>query len=116
MLGLLRMGRLIALQKPTGGVRGIVCGDIVRRVVARTIVQMIAPTVEEATSPFQYVLTTKSGGECVAHATQALTDLDSRATVLSIDGISAFDLISRAAMLDGLSNVEGGESVLPFAL
>ena len=81
-----------------------------RRVVARTIAQMIAPAVEEATSPFQYALTTKSGGECVAHAIQALTDLDSRATVLSIDGISAFDLISRAAMLDGLS------TVLPFAL
>ena len=52
----------------------------------------------------------------MAHAIQALTDLDSRATVLSIDGISAFDLISRAAMLDGLSSMEGGESVLPFAL
>ena len=75
---------------------------------------MIAPAVEAATSPFQYALTTKSGGECVVHAIQSLTDLDSRATVISIDGISAFDLISRAAMLDGLSNVTGGESVLPF--
>ena len=33
------------------------------------------------------------------------TDLDSRATVVSIDGISAVDHISRATMLDGLSNV-----------
>ena len=45
------------------------------------------------------------------HAIQSLTDLDSRATVVSIDGISAFDLISRATMLDGLSNVRGGEAV-----
>ena len=50
----------------------------------------------------------------VAHAIQSLTDLDNHATVMSIDGISAFDLISRAAMLDGLSNVRGGVSVLPF--
>ena len=49
---------------------------------------------EEATAPFLYALTTKSGGECVAHAVQSLTDLDCRATVLSIDGISAYDLIS----------------------
>ena len=75
------------LQKPGGGVRGIVCGNIVRRLVARSVTQQIAPAVPEASSPFQHALTTKAGGECVAHAIQSLTDLDSRATVLSIDGI-----------------------------
>ena len=109
VLTLLRMGRLTALEKLGGGVRSIVCGDIVRRLVARTIAQSITPVVEAATSPFQYALATKSGVGCVAHAIQSLTDLD-------IDGISAFDLISRAAMLDGLSTVEGGDSVLPFVL
>ena len=60
-------------------------------------------------------INTKPGGECVAHAIQTLTDLDSRATVLSIDGIGAFDLISRGAMLDGLlQSVEGGDAALPF--
>ena len=39
----------------------------------------------------QYALTIESGGECLAHALQTLTDLDDRATVLSIDGIGAFD-------------------------
>ena len=116
VLVLLRMGRLTALQKPGGGVRGIVCGDIVRRLVARSVAQQIAPAVQEATSPFQYALTTKAGGECVAHAIQSLTDLDSRATVMSIDGISAFDMISRAAMLDGLHQVRGGDKALPFVL
>ena len=88
-----------------------------RRLVAGTIAQSITPAVEAATSPFQYATATKSGGrECVAHAIQSLTDLDSRAMILSIDGISAIDLISRAAMLDGLSTVEGGDSVLPFVL
>ena len=99
VLTLLRMGRLTALEKPGGGVRGIVCGDIVRRLAARTIAQSITPVLEAATSPFQHALATKSGRECVAHAIQSLTDLDSRATVLSIDGINAFDLISRAAII-----------------
>ena len=45
------------------------------------VAQQIAP-VQEATSPFQYALTTKAGGECVAHAIQSLIDLDSRATVI----------------------------------
>ena len=66
--------------------------------------------------PFQYALSTKSGRECVAHALQALTDLSDRVTVLSIDGIGAFDLISRGAMLEGIRSVLGGDSVLPFVL
>ena len=34
------------------------------------------------------------------------------ATVVSVDGISAYDLISRRAMLWGLAGVVGGEKVL----
>ena len=110
------MGRLTALQKPNGGVRGIVSGDVVRRLVARTIAQQLTPAEQRATSPFQYALSTKSGGECIAHALQTLTDLNDTATVLSIDGIGAFVLISFRAMLEGLRSVPGGDSVLPFVL
>ena len=38
----------------------------------------------------------KAGGESHAHAIQSFTNMDSRATVLN-DGISAFDLMSRAS-------------------
>ena len=110
----LRMGRMTALQKSSGGIRGIVVGDFVRRLVARTLAQLLNPAVEQATSPFQFALTTKSGCECVAHIAQALTDLDANATLFSVVGIGAFDLISRSAMLQGLVEVEGGGSVLPF--
>ena len=111
-----RLGRITALQKPNGGVRGIIAGDMIRRLVARTMSQQLSNAVERATSPFQHALTTPSGGECIAHALQAITDLDDRATILSIDGIGAFDLISRGAMLDGLRSVAGGDSALPFVL
>ena len=69
---IVRMGRMTALQKANGGVRGI----------------------------------TRVGTECIAHAIQAITDADPRATVLSVDGISAFDTISRVAMLRGLRRME----------
>ena len=36
------------------------------------------------------------------------------ATILSVDGLSAYDTISRSAMLQGLSKIEGGQSALPF--
>ena len=111
-----RTGRMTALQKPQGGIRGIVVGDFVRRLVARAVAQQWGPAVERHTSPFQFALSTKSGCECVAHIAQAMTDLDPNTTLLSVDGIGAFDLthITRSNVLQGLSEVEGGGSVLPF--
>ena len=98
----IRLGRLTALRKPDGGVRGIVVGDILRRLVARTMAKQVASEVEKATAPFQYALSTKAGCECVAHIMQTLTDQDAGATVVSIDGVGAYDLISRRAVLEGL--------------
>ena len=89
IVDVVRLGRLTALQKPSGGVRGIVAGGIIRRLDACTISQQLATAVERATAPFQCALTTKSGADCIAHALQTLADLDYRATFLSIDGTSS---------------------------
>ena len=51
-----RMGRMTALRKANGGVRGIVVGEVVRKLVARTMAQQLGPQVEAATAPFQYPL------------------------------------------------------------
>ena len=107
ILSALRLGRMTALRKPSGGVRGIVVSDVFRRLVARTLAQQFAKKAETATAPFQYALSTRAGCECVSHALQTLTDLDESATILSVDGVGAFDLISRRAMLEGLLNMEG---------
>ena len=100
----LRVGRLTPLLKPSGGVRT----SFVVWLPARL------PPVETATAPFQYALSTCVGTEYVYHVLQALTDNDERATILSVDGIGAFDLISRESMMRGLLEVEGGGKVLPF--
>ena len=110
----IRMGRLTALRKADGGVRGIVAGDIVRRLVARTMSQQLMDAVQQATAPFQCAMTTKAGCECISHVLQALTELNPNGTILSVDGMSAYDMMSRKAMLQGLTNVEGGRAALPF--
>ena len=92
---MVRLGRLTALFKPDGGVRGIIAGDVVRRLVARTMSHQ-CPAVERATRPHQYAMTTKPGCECIAHALQGLTEIDPEATIISTDGVGAFDLISRS--------------------
>ena len=70
--------------------------------------------VEAATVPFQYALSTKAGCECVAHILQALSDRDPEVTIMSIDGIGAFDLISRNSMFEDLLRMEDGDQLLPF--
>ena len=67
---------------------------------------------QQATAPFQYAMATKEGCECIAHVLQALKELNLNATILSVDGMSACDMMSRKAMLQGLSNVEGGRAAL----
>ena len=50
----------------------------------------------------------------MSHVLQTLTDLDPSATILSVDGVGAFDLVSRNAMLQGLMGMDGGDRILPF--
>ncbi|CAK0805609.1 unnamed protein product, partial [Prorocentrum cordatum] len=61
-----------------------------------------------------FALSTRAGTECVAHLIQSLTQANPEATVLSIDGIGAFDLMSRNAMLHGLAGLPAASSALPF--
>ena len=108
ILQAIRCGRVTALQKPDGGVRGNVV-DTLRRMVARTMAQQFSAQVEVASSPHQYALKTKVGCETMAHIQQVLTELDEEATVVSVDGIGAFDLISRNAMMSGLRFIVDGD-------
>ena len=85
-----------------------------RRLVARTMAKQVAKQAEKATAPFQFALSTKAGCERIAHIVQSVTDVDSNATVVSIDGVGAYDLISRNSMLRGLLRMENGDQILPF--
>ena len=82
--------------------------------VARTIAQQYSKLGEAATHPFQYALSTRAGTECVTHMVQALTSEDREATILSIDGIGAYDLISRNAMLRGVLSMVDGAKLIPY--
>ena len=114
VIHIVKLGRMTALRKKDGGVRGIVVGEVIRRATARTVAQQLGPVVEVATVPFQYALSTRAGCECESHVLQAICELDEDATVTSIDGISAYDTISRRSMLAGLERVPGGSAASRF--
>ena len=106
VVDMVRAGRMTALRKPDG-VRGTVAGGVVRRLVARTVSQQLGPATMAATAPHQFASSTRSGCECVAHVLQGVTELNPGVTVTSIDGVRAYDMISRRAMMDGLRRVDG---------
>ena len=107
--------RFIALSKPDGGVRGIASGCSLRRLVARVVAKQFVKEFEAECAPVQYALSTRTGtADCVGHMLRAATDGDPTLTILSVDGIGAYDHIYRSAMLERLLELPGGRQILPF--
>ena len=102
------------MQKPNGRVRGLVMGDVLRRLVSRTLAQQMAQHFQDACSPFQYALSTRAGTECLARLLRAATEADNEATVLSVDGVGAFDHVSQASVFSQLASHERLAPLLPY--
>ena len=90
------MATMTAVSKTDVGVRGIATGT------------------EKTCAPFQFALSARAGTDWVGHAVRAMTDLDPRLTVLSIDGIGACDHVFRSAFLEKFLEVESLRPLLPF--
>ena len=78
--------------------------------VARTLAQQLHEELQRACAPFQYALSTKAGAEALVRAIRAPTESDPRTTVLSVDGVGAYDHISRA-----LADRPALAGLLPYA-
>ena len=63
--------------------------------VAKTLARQFGAAVEATCAPFQIAPSTRAGVDCVEHAVRVATDLNTEATVLSIDGVGAYDHVLR---------------------
>ena len=112
----LTMARLTAVTKKDGGVRGIATDCSLRRLTARTPAKQFAKDFESECAPFQYALSTRAGTDCVGHLLRAATEDNHNATVMSVDGVGAYDHVLRAAMLSRLARMLNAKVLLPFVL
>ena len=96
-------------------VRALVMGDVFRRLVARTLAQQLSTEFQRACAPFQFALSTKAGAEALVRVVRAATESDAQTTILSVDGVGAYDHISRQSMLSALASRPDLAGVLPFA-
>ena len=108
----LALARMTALRKPDGGVRGIAAGDVFRRLVSRALAKTWAATFDEATRPYQQALSARSGMDALVARLRIALETDPDVTVVSLDGRSAYDTVSRAAFLSKLRQV--APALLPF--
>ena len=106
---------MTALQKPDGGVRGIATGTSSRRLVSKTHASSGRQWKRYAlpsTSHCQHLRARAVFG----HAIRAVTEADHHATVLSIDGVGAYDHVYRAAVMEKLHQVPSLQGLLPFVV
>ena len=68
----MRLGALTALQKPDGGIRGIVAGEVFRRVVSKSLAAQFAEEFQTACLPHQLGMSTRAGTDCVGHLLRAM--------------------------------------------
>ena len=94
--------------------REIATGTSFRRLVAKTLARQFNVEVEAGCAPFQFALSTRAGVDFVGHAVRAATDASPMTTVLSWDGIGAYDHVYHAAMMSTLLEVPSLCHLLPF--
>ena len=110
----LALSQMTALRKGNGRVRGICAGDTLRRLVAKTLARQYQTRLREAVAPANFGLADRSGTDSLVHMVRALTELDPQCTLISIDGVGAYDHVSRTRMLTELWRQEGLRDLVPF--
>ena len=85
-----------------------------RRLVAKVLARQFSDAVEAVCAPLQFALSTRAGTDCVGHAIRVAIELNLHLTVLSKDGVGAYDHVFRASMLATLVEVPGLRGFLPF--
>ena len=111
---ILKVGRLTALRKPNGKVRGISAGDILRRLVAKVLARQFQPIFRKSTSPFNFGLSNRAGTDSLVHFVRYLLDEDPSRVVVSFDGIGAFDHVERRQIFTELFSHETLKCLMPF--
>ena len=110
----LRLGRFTALRKKDGGIRGIVAGFVLRRLVCRTMAAQFGDDFYARIAPCPFALQTFAGTDVLAHAVRPLTDLEPEVVVVSLDGVGVFDHVKGTAFFNKFVECEEFRPLLPL--
>jgi hypothetical protein len=112
--GLLGACRLIPLLKPTGGIRPIAIGEILRRICGRILLARHASSARLSLEPIQIGVGTKNGGIAAFHATATFWAAHPGKVLLNIDLANAFNRMSRVAIYERMRSEPELRNLIPF--
>ena len=110
----MRLSQPTAILKESGRVRGISAGDTLRRLVGKCLARPFAEQLRQAAGPANFCMSTRCGTDGLVHLARALLESDPAQTILCIDGVGAFDHVSRARMFERPLATPTLRPILPF--
>ena len=93
--------RLIPLDK-SPGIRPIGIGEVMRRIIGKTISQHSSNEIKEAAGPLQTCAGHGAGAEAAIHAMRKIFESEGTDAVLLIDASNAFNRLNRAVALHNI--------------
>ena len=96
--------RLIALDK-NPGVRPIGIGDTARRIIAKALLSIAAPDIQDASGCQQLCGGQIAGIEAAVHATRSAFESDDCEAVLLVDATNAFNALNRMVALHNIRRI-----------
>ncbi|CAI5507101.1 unnamed protein product [Closterium sp. Naga37s-1] len=92
---LLLPARLIALDKPGGGVRPIAIGEAILRLTAKAVLKELSAEIRTYFLPVQFGVAVPGGAECIIHTARTLLAEDPSRIALQLDIENAFNSVER---------------------
>ncbi|KAL2644378.1 hypothetical protein R1flu_011965 [Riccia fluitans] len=115
MAYLLGASCLLALEKPSSGVRPIVVGEVLYQLVARTLRFQFWEALVDHFSPLQFGVAMCGGCKTIIHDLRATLDLHQGWVVLQVDIRNAFNTVSQEALFCELRAAMGSlDQLFPF--
>ena len=92
----------MALRKPSGDLRPVASGEVLRRLVSKCLVTEVGPDMRSILEPIQLGVGTKLGCEAIVHAVRgwlARNILNQDKCVVTLDLANAFNSVDRVAFM-----------------
>ena len=106
MLEFYTAGRLVALDKCPGEtplqVRPIGIGEVLRRIVGKSVMIVLKPEITQAAGPLQACAGHKGGVEAAVHAMKQVFDEPDTEAVILVDASNAFNSMNRQTALHNI--------------
>ena len=98
--------RLLPLDKNPGGeelqIRPIGVGEVLRRIIGKTISWSLSQDIQEAAGPLQVATGLKGGAEAAIHAMKTIFHNEASDAVILVDAENAFNLLNRMVALHNM--------------